>query len=68
MIYRGYTIISRPHPTPANHSRRGYDIEADGEIIKANFAELTHCQQTIDKLITLGRLPDRSRARPIEGG
>ena len=35
MIYRGYTIISRPHPTPANHSRRGYDIEADGEIIKA---------------------------------
>ena len=56
MIYRGYRIIVRKHPTPMDENRRGYDIDApNGMLMKANFAELGHCKQTIGRMIKLGR-------------
>ncbi len=58
MIYRGYRIIVRKHPTPMDDSRRGYDIDApNGQLLMANFAELAHCKHTIDQMIKLKRWP-----------
>ena len=56
LIYKGYRIIVRRHPTPLDENRRGYDIDApNGQLIKENFAELAHCKQTIDRMIKLKR-------------
>lgn len=59
MIYKGYRIIVRKHPTPLDENKRGYDIDApNGQLIKANFAELAHCKATIDRMIKLGLWPN----------
>lgn len=55
MNYKGYKIVVRSHPTPFNENKHGYDVEdSDGKLVKANFYELTHCKQSIDKMIKLG--------------
>lgn len=58
MIYRGYRIVPRKHPTPLDENRKGYDIDApNGQLLMTNFAELAHCKHTIDQMIKLKRWP-----------
>lgn len=58
LIYRGYRIVPRKHPTPLDENKRGYDIDApNGQLLMANFAELAHCKHTIDQMIKLKRWP-----------
>lgn len=41
-----------------DEKRKGYDIDApNGQLLKANFAELAHCKHTIDQMIKLKRWP-----------
>ncbi len=58
MIYRGYRIVKEYHPTPIDSKYTGYDIQRDGEVIKANFKTVEGARLCIDLMVKLGRWPD----------
>lgn len=67
MKYMGYEIISRPHPTPVNRNRRGYDIEFNGNRKMTNVSTIDMCQHVIDTMLERGMWNDKMEESKSEG-
>lgn len=62
MIYRGYRIVKAPHYAPFQPKRETYDIkDRDGNVYKANIANLTTAQMVIDLMIKFRIWKDKSK-------
>lgn len=61
MIYRGYRIVKAAHPTPVQPKRTTYDIQHDGEVLRANIATIDMAKLIIDLMVKLRRWENRDK-------